>query len=327
MPALRTDEGESPRKSPSCESPRKSPALKSPSHKSKSPPEKPPKGRKSPPGFSLTLPAALKSPPSVTLSFPDSIKSPPAVTLQIPGGEGTSSKVTLQVPGGGGGEGGAPKRKGRVRGMSAVKRFEQEYVSSDFLKDLTDKTSKKGKTKAPMPSVVELFSQVSSLKEEVLVARKNEAKMKHRADDVEQKLKNREFEINDIMRRGLTECMRQEAQMRESIEKLGSDMHLQLALLMYAVEPEEAMMQTVDMSDALKIEELNRLLFEETKRSENLQETVKAMEDAAAEFDNPESPSTSPIHRAIDLDFETQEKLQDLKEEIVNRDSEIGKLV
>eukprot|EP01060_Flectonema_neradi_P038585 TRINITY_DN8155_c0_g1_i3.p1 TRINITY_DN8155_c0_g1~~TRINITY_DN8155_c0_g1_i3.p1 ORF type:complete len:335 (+),score=90.13 TRINITY_DN8155_c0_g1_i3:415-1419(+) len=210
--------------------------------------------------------------------------------------------------------------------MSSVKRFEQEYVSSDFLKDLTDKTTKKGKTKAPMPSVVELFSQVSSLKEEVLVARKNEANMKLRVGDMEQELRARDWQLNDLQRKATMEVIRGEAQMRELIDKMHSDLILQIALLMHDVEPDDSMMQTVDMSEILKIEELNRLLFQETKRNEELQEKIKEMEDAAESVD---SPQLSPLTRgeSFAMRFDSQEKMQKLQEEIIQKDSEIGRLV
>eukprot|EP01059_Diplonema_ambulator_P016222 TRINITY_DN2758_c0_g1_i1.p1 TRINITY_DN2758_c0_g1~~TRINITY_DN2758_c0_g1_i1.p1 ORF type:complete len:421 (+),score=153.23 TRINITY_DN2758_c0_g1_i1:39-1265(+) len=280
------------------------------------------------------------------------IKSPEAGPHAAPRG------VRLQLP-----EGAqnaeakpSPPRRGRVRGMSAVKKFQEEYVESNFLKELDDKAQAKAKTKskAPMPNMVDLWSQVSQLKEEALVLKKSEAELKMENDDLRHEIKSLEWKMGEVHSEALKTLQSQEMMIRDRIEDTFSELRLVIMKLMAELEPEptDAPVAAVtylghrpstkkEMNEALLLEisrrhELEERLAEgEANRQqvdivmETLQETqgeLNKAKDTIAMLQNTvlereqELGELATVHAERDMDVSKMET------EVVLKDAELRKL-
>ena len=142
---------------------------------------------------------------------------------------------------------GGQQKKGRARGMSAVKKFEQEYVakeSSGFLANYAKKAEAPKTTgvKGPLPNVVDLFAQVSKLKEEALEAKTSETTINQDNSELRSQVRElrRLVEFRDTQL--LKDVQSSEARCRDTIHSAWMTVHMQLAKMFDRLEPEDELL-------------------------------------------------------------------------------------
>eukprot|EP01061_Rhynchopus_euleeides_P018358 TRINITY_DN30338_c0_g1_i2.p1 TRINITY_DN30338_c0_g1~~TRINITY_DN30338_c0_g1_i2.p1 ORF type:complete len:232 (+),score=91.29 TRINITY_DN30338_c0_g1_i2:42-698(+) len=151
----------------------------------------------------------------------------------------------------------APPAKGRVRGMSAVKMFEQEYMQTEFSelsKDKSDKSSDGGSSRqesrsgasgtkpGPLPNVVDLWAQVSRLKEEELTMKNKEAESKKEIGALNSQVRELSLMVGVRNSQLLADHELSETRCRDSIVAAWQTVHLHLAIIMERFEPEDELL-------------------------------------------------------------------------------------
>ena len=189
----------------------------------------------------------VAAPSTHATSQPPPKKRPHASSIRSRGGskKGNSPQF-LMDPNAPSGEG-EPKPRShgrRVRGMSAVQKFEQEYITKDFLTDFNAKQEKKikeGKSgKAPLPYGVDMWAQVSRMKEEALVLKESEAGLVRQVSDLDATLRDMTFHVSQQNLQVLRDLEFTERSGRESIIACWHEIAKTTISLMHRCEPENA---------------------------------------------------------------------------------------